>query len=284
MLQIKNSKLAKVINTLLKIYKQEDILNEQLKDFYDELMQHGAEIRGHLISDIELFAEVYEPYLEDLSMDEIAEVKSKAGTGLFELSKTSCNIKVKETAKDFRKNQLKTQLFQLWKEKTGTKNPRNWSSRYRTPILCLVSSEEFEQAKKVFDTLNRNWGTDSEIKTALFFLKSTELFDILSSEEHRNAAFKRDIIGMYSVLLTNLDDVRDALDRLSVDVYDWRDSPKVKNRIKQLAEAEYNAGGSDKVLQKIEGMDATRLKQYLKEFVKENIAVGIEILADGGRE
>jgi len=283
-LRAKYPALAKVLDTLLKICKQEDILPEQLKAFHTELVAHGAEIRELLNNDRRAFAEVYEPYLEDLSDNDIADVKSKLQTGLFELPKTDCNIKVKEAAEEFRKNQLKSQLFRLWKEKTGTKNPREWSSRYRMPILCCASEAEYEKAKKAFETLNRNWGTDSEIKAALAFLESTTLFDILADDEKRNAAFKRDIVGEYSILLPDLDKIRNTLDHLSVDTYDWRDNPSVKGKVKQLAEAEYNAGGSDEVLLKIDKMDDAQLKRYLKRLVKDSITVGIEILANGGRK
>lgn len=281
-LQAKYPALAKAFDTLLKICKQEDNLPEQLKAFHSELVAHGAEIRELLNNDRRVFAEVYEPYLEDLSDNDIADVKSKLQIGLFELPKTDCNAKVKEAAEEFRKNQLKSQLFRLWKEKTGTKNPREWSSRYRTPILCCVSEAEYEKAKKAFETLNRNWGTDVEIKAALVFLEFITLFDVLADDDKRNAAFKRDIVGEYSTLLPDLDKVRDTLDRLSVDTYDWRDNPSVKGRVKQLAEAEYNAGGSDKVLLKIDEMGDAQLKQYLKRLVKDSITVGIEILANGG--
>lgn len=279
-LRAKYPALAKAFDSLLKIYKQEDILPEQLKAFHTELVAHGAEIRELLYNDRRVFAEIYAPYLEDLSGNDIANVKSKLQTGLFELPKTDCNIKVKEAAEEFRKNQLKSQLFRLWKDKAKTKNPREWSSRYRTPILCCLSEAEYEKAKKAFDTLNRSWATDSEIKAALTFLESTTLFDILGDDEKRNAAFKRDIIGEYSTLLPDIDKVRDTLDLLSVDTYDWRDNPSVKGKVKQLAEAEYNAGGSDKVLLKIDGMDDAQLKQYLKLLVKDNMTVGIEILAN----
>ncbi len=281
-LRAKYSDLAKVLDTLLKICKQEDILPEQLKSFHMELVAHGAEIRELLNNDRRAFPEVYKPYLEDLSDNDIADLKSKLQTGLFELPKTDCNVKVKETAEEFRKNQVKSQLFCLWKDKTGTKNPCEWSSRYRMPILCCVSEAEYEKAKKAFETLNRNLGTDSEIKAALSFLESTTLFDILADDEKRNAAFKRDIVGEYSILLPDLDKVRDTLEHLSVDTYDWRGNPSVKGKVKQLAEAEYNAGGSDKVLLKIDEMDDAQLKQYLKRLVKDSITVGIEILANGG--
>lgn len=283
-LRAKYPALAKVLDTLLKICKQEEILPEQLKAFHSELVAHGAEIRELLNNDRRVFAEVYEPYLEDLSDDDIVDVKSKLQTGLFELSKTDCNVKVKEAAEEFRKNQLKSQLFSLWKDKTGTKNPREWSSRYRTPILCCVSEAEYEMAKKAFETLNRNGGTDAEIKDSLAFLESTTLFDVLADDDKRNTSFNRDIVGEYSALLPDLDKVRDTLDHLSVDTYDWRDNPSVKSRVKRLAEAEYNAGGSDRVLLKIDEMDDAQLKQYLKRLVKDSITVGIEILANESRK
>ncbi len=280
-LRTKYPVLAKAVDILLKIYKQEDILFEQLKSFYSELVAHGAEIRELLANKNRIFAEVYEPYLDDLSDTDIADVRSKLQTGLFALPKTDCNIKVKATAEDFRRDQLKSQLVRIWRDKTGTKNPRDWSNRYRTPILCCVSEAEYEKAKKAFETLNRNWGTDAELRAALAFLESANFFDVLADEDKRNAAFKRDIVGEYSPLLPDLDKVRNTLDRLSIDAYDWRDNPSIKGKVKQLAEAEYNAGGSDRVLLKIDEMGDAQLKMYLKRLIKNSIKVGMEILTNG---
>jgi hypothetical protein len=283
-LQAKYPVLAegKVFDTLLKIFKHEDIRPDQLKAFNTELVAHSGEIRKLLDNDERVFAEVYKPYLEDLSEEDIASVKIKVGLGLFELSKTDCNIKVKEAAETFRKEQLKLQLSRLWEDKTGTKNPREWSSKYRTPILCMVPEEEFEQAKKAFDTLNRNVVTDTEIKFALSYLKETSLFEVLSDNEKRETAFKN-IVGIYSTLLSDLDKIRDILDHISIEdgVYGWYGNPNVKNKVKYLAEAEYDAGGSDRVLSKIDEMGDAQLKQYLKRLVKDNIIVGIEILENG---
>ena len=274
--------LSKIFDVLLKACRQFDIMPEQLKSFYEELRVHGAEISDLLNNDRRVFCDVYKPYLEDMNDSDITDVKSKLPTGMYELPKTECNIKVREATVEYLKNQLKAQLFRLWKDKTGTKNPREWSSRYRTPILCCVSENEFESAKKAFDTLNRNWGTDAEIKFALAFLESTTLFEIIADEEKRNAAFKKEIIGEYGALLPDPDAVRDALDRLAVETYDWRGNPGIRTKVGQLAEAEYNAGGSDRVLLKIDEMDDAQLKRYLKRLIKGSIKVGIEILTDEG--
>ena len=284
-LRVNYPALAKILDTLLKVYQQVDVLPDQLKIFLLELTTHSTEIKDLLNNDKRVFAEMYAPYLEDLSENDISDVKGKSSTGLFQLSKADCNSKVKEAAEEYRKNQLKTQLFKLWRDKTSTKNPHEWSIHHRMPILCCVSEAEFGTAKKAFETLNRNWGTDAEIKAALAFLEVTSLFDVLSDEDKCNAAFKRDILGEYHAMFPELGKVRDALERLSIegDTYGWYGNPTVKNKIKQLAEAEYNSGGSDKALHKIDEMDdLQQLKQYLKKLVKESMAVGIEILASGG--
>lgn len=280
-LRAKYPVLVKALDVLLKISKQEDVIPEQWKIFQVELSTHGILIKEVLTAERQVFKDIYEPYLEDLSDDDIADIKSKLQTGLFELPKTACNLKVKEAADEFRKNQLKSQLNRLWNEKTDTKTPREWSSRYKTPILCCVSSAEFDVAKKVFETLNRNMGTDSEIKSAISFLEISNMFNVLKNEEKRNEAFRQDIVGEYCTLLPDLEKIRDTLDRLSIDPYDWRDNPNVKEKVKKLAEAEYNAGGSDKVLKKIEEMNDAQLKQYLKRLVQDSMAVGIEILTNG---
>jgi hypothetical protein len=282
-LKAKYSMLVKLFDILLKIYKQEDV-QTNLKELYSELSAHGVEICDLLHNISRVFAEVYEPYLEGLSESDIAKVKSNTGSGLFALSKTDCNIKVKDEADKFRKNQLRTQMFALWREKTGTNNPRDWSNRYRTPILCCVNISEFDAAKKVFDTLNGKWSPDQEIKAAIEFLNTTALYDILTDENKRNAAFIRDIIGEYCTLLPNTEKVRDELNRLTVDTYDWRGNPNIESRVKQLAEAEYDAGGSDKAVTKIDKLPDTELRNYLKRLVREtkNIKVGIAIIEDGG--
>jgi hypothetical protein len=275
--------LSRIFETLLKICKQDDILPDKLKEFHSELSTHSAEICDLLNNINRAFAEIYEPYLDGLNENDVAVIKSNIGTGLFELPKSDCNIKIKDAVDKYRKTQLRTQVFAVWREKTGTKSPRDWSSRYRTPILSCVSESEFDMAKKAFDVLNGRWAPDNEILSAIEFLNATQIYDVLASESKRNAAFVRDIIGEYRTLLPNIEDVRDALERLT-DPYDWRGNPSVENKIKQLAEAEYSAGGSDKVLAKIDKMSDAELKKYLRNLVCEtkNIKAGIAIIAEGG--
>ena len=54
--------------------------------------------------------------------------------------------------------------------------------------------------------------------------------------------------------------------------------PTIAEKIKQMAEAEYNSGGSNKVLSKVDKMTDAQLKEYLKKLIKDNVVIGIEIL------
>ena len=45
-----------------------------------------------------------------------------------------------------------------------------------------------------------------------------------------------------------------------------------------MAEAKYNQGGSEKAIEKIEKMDVNEVRRYLKELIKDNMTVGIEII------
>ena len=47
-----------------------------------------------------------------------------------------------------------------------------------------------------------------------------------------------------------------------------------------MAEAKYNQVGYEKALEKIDNMDADSVKRYLKELIKDNMIVGIEILKE----
>ncbi len=255
---------------------------DQQKLFLTELQTHGAVMQQVLHNDQTLFAKSYQAYLEGLSDDDIAKVKAQMGVGFFGFSKTDCNKIVKETAETLRKNLLKSQLFELWKDKTGTKNPYEWSHHYQTPILCCVPTADFEHAKRAFDILHHNTSTDADIQFALNVFQHASWLEALSDQAHRDACFMKEVVGVYETLLPNMAKIRTALDSLGVQAYDWHDHPKVKQKIKQLADAEYHAGGSDQVLVKIEQMDDALLKQYLKRLVKENMAVGIELLADRG--
>ena len=251
-----------------------------MKTYTEELVRNAGQLKIYFSNEIPVFFDIYRMYLDDISVEEIPQLKTNDLIGIFRKSKTEGNAIVKKVANEFRKNQVKTQMFNLWKDKTKTKTPADWSNKHRTPILKMIKRSEYDDAKKTFETLNRNTATEFEIKNALEFLNRTTMFQDLSNQAKIDEAF-RSLLGSYRNILTDIEKVRDALENLAVDAYEWDSHPAIRTKIYDLAKAEYDAGGSDRVVIKIENMQNDRLKAYLIRMVKENMKLGIEIINGG---
>lgn len=175
-------------------------------------------------------------------------------------------------------------MYTIWKEKTGgTKNPRVWSDHYRTPILCCINAEEYEEAKKAFGVLNSSVHNDIDIKNTIDFLNEATFFEVISDSEYREARFRDRVLGVYANILKDVNQVKDFIDTMGIEVYDWSDSPAIQEKIKSMAIAEYNAGGSATAVSTIEKMSDAELKEWLTELVKHDLDLGIKIITNGGK-
>lgn len=272
--------LNDVFDFLKQIYLDSDILPEQMKTYTEDLIDNISAIEEYLSNEIPVFAKVYAPYLDGLTDEDKTQLRTTELTGVFKKTRTQSNAIVKKIADEFRENQTKTQLLNLWRDKTASKTPAAWSQTNRTPILAVVPKTEYDSAKKTFDILNRRRASESEFKEALEFLDKATLFDELNNREKVDDAF-RNILGIYRKILTDIDKVRDALETLPVDTYDWISHPRINDKIQELAKADYDAGGSDLAVAQINAMDSDKLKEHLISLIKENMTLGIEIINGG---
>lgn len=275
----KRPSLDKFFYNLLRISTYEDMLPDNMKAFLDEMRNHTIEIRDILNDTLGVFRELYAPYLEGFSDTECEEIKASITAEMFTTSATASNATVKKAADDYKKKQIKAQLYKLWSEKTGgTKTPRVWSEKYRTPILCCIHAAQYADAKKAFAILNSGSQSESEIKEALAILQRADFFDDIASAEYRDKCFTKRMIGDYTSMLPDIEAVRDALENTGISAYEWNDSPTIRGKIANMAAAEYNAGGSDKVIDVINGMDGPELKQWLSDIVKKDMGLGVRII------
>ena len=140
-----------------------------------------------LSSPLNSFIDLYAPYLTGFSHEECEIIKNSITEDMFVLSATKGNAVVKKAADDYRKGQVKDQLFRLWSERTGgTKSPKHWSEHYKTPILCCIDPEIYGEAKKAFAVLNSSQHSESEIKMALEFCEGADFFDVIADSDYRN--------------------------------------------------------------------------------------------------
>ena len=278
-IKAKKPALDKFFYNLLRIANYEDMLPENMKSFLDEMTNHVSDIREILNNPLAVFMDIYSPYLEGFTEAECEEIKNSITSEMFTVSSTSSNATVKVAAEAYRKNQVKSQLYKLWNDKTaGSKNPRVWSEKFRTPILCCMTDAQYTDAKKAFATLNGNTQSESDIKEALAFLQNAEFFDDIASADYRDRCFEKHIIGDYISLISDVDEVRDALESTGISAYEWNDNPSIRGKISSMAAAEYNAGGSDKVVNIIECMDDAELKKWLTDIVRKDMGLGVKII------
>ena len=235
-IQAKYPALNNLFTLLLKIVNYEDILPDNMKMLRDELTIHNTEMHDLLSSPLNSFIDLYAPYLTGFSHEECEIIKNSITEDMFVLSATKGNAVVKKAADDYRKGQVKDQLFRLWSERTGgTKSPKHWSEHYKTPILCCIDPEIYGEAKKAFAVLNSSQHSESEIKMALEFCEGADFFDVIADSDYRNKCFMEQIVGCYSKLLPDITAIRSALEDTDIAPYDWADDPRIKAKIKNMA-------------------------------------------------
>lgn len=281
LIKAKHPELGKFFDRLLQITNNEDILPDAMKSFYDEMTRYNADIRGLFSNTLAVFIELYKPYLEGLSDTDCESIKKSITANMFVVSSTKSNEIVKKAVENHRKKQVKFQLLKLWKDKTdGTKSPRDWSERYRTPILCCIEPSRYSEAKRAFSTLNSSMQSEAEINAALSFLENTDIFTDISNKECRDYYFKKYVLGENAVLLTDLEEVRTNLEKTGISAYDWNDNPIIKDKVNSMALNEYNAGGSDKAIDIIEQMTDAERRQWLIDTVHKDKALGMKIITN----
>ena len=143
----------------------------------------------------------------------------------------------------------------------------------------MIDDKNIQAAKAAFGTLNRKQPDSASVEKAIEFIENATFFDKLSDVSAIDEAFRTSIVKSYSVILDDLDEVRSHLQNvITEDVYDWFGLPIVDKKLREMAEYKYNQTGCDKALEKIEDMDVSEVKQYLKKLIRDNMIVGMEII------
>jgi hypothetical protein len=145
----------------------------------------------------------------------------------------------------------------------------------------MIPEVDWSECKKVFGIIGSKNPDTNSIETAQIFLDKFKLWDDLNDEDKRNKAFVKYIIADKSAMLKDIDKVKEELaSHITGAPYDWYSNPQVKSYLDKVAQARYNSGGYNEAFAKIDSMPADKVKQYLKELIKNNMTVGIEIIKD----
>lgn len=271
--------LGPFFNLLHSMKKAGTLLDSQKKSFLDLLRANAETFRSFYNNQVDMFKRVCGYYLDKLSDEEIKEVFSTIPSGSFTYEKADYLNTVESKVKAYMEGLKSAKLKKLWKERTGTDSPREWSKKHKMPILCLIPDEEVAKAKLAFGAVNRAKADEASIDKAIEYFASAKFFDMLTDDAALDKAFRDGIIKSYAVMLTDIHAVKDYLDsHIGADPYDWFGLPEIDKKLHQMAEAKYNQGGCERALAKIDEMDIADVKKYLKDLIKDNMIVGMEII------
>lgn len=260
--------------------KRTGVLHDAKKEeFLNQLKINSDAFTSFYNNQKELFKKACNSILRNLNDEEVLKIFNMLPNNLFTAEKNAYQMSVQAAVEKYENDLSAKRLKDLWREKTNTDNPREWSRQYTMPILCMIPDKDIQAAKAAFETLNNNQREESSVKKAIRFLEEADFFDRLSSEKERDKAFRENVVKSYSVMLDNLDRVKEYLSRtLNLAPYDWFGLPIVDKTLKEMAESEYNRTGFGKAMAKIDDMDSADVKQYLKRLIRDNMIIGMEII------
>lgn len=273
--------VAPFLELLHSIKKAGTILDSQKQKFLDLLVAHADAFNAFYSNQVELFKNVCAYYLEGLSEEEIRALYQTIPVGTFTNDKTEYMGLIDSKAKEYRISLGNERLKQLWKDKTGSISPRQWSRDHIMPILSLVPDREVQTARAAFGAVNNNHPDASSIEKAIAYLEKATFYPLMNNQETLDRIFRESIIKTYSVLLTDIEEVKTFLNsRISSEPYEWFGLPEVDKKLQQMAEDKYVREGCTRALEKIDGMNVDDVKHYLKELIKDNMVVGMEIIKE----
>lgn len=271
--------LGPFLELLHAIKKSGQMLDSQKQTFLDLLRVHGTAFVAFRNNQVDIFKRACSYYLNGFSDEEIRELYQTIPAGAFTMEKSEYINLVDQKSGAYRSNLGSERLKKLWRDKTGTDSPRAWSKKHLMPILCLINDEDIQRARSAFSTINKAHPDALSIDKAIQYIENATFFDALNNPQTLDQVFRDSIIKGYSVMLSDIEEVKHYLDsRITVEPYDWFALPEVEKKLQQMAEAKYAQSGCNRALEKIDGMDVSDLKRYLKELIKDNMIVGMEII------
>ena len=147
------------------------------------------------------------------------------------------------------------------------------------PIILMVEDNEIEQWQTIFDIINMSNPEEKQVNNSLSAHEHATIWDSLADADMRDNAFVDKILKDNAIVLENIDEVKTVLmSHLSSDPYRCIGHPKLGSVLDGLVRDKYLKGKYSLAMERIDNMDAESVKNYLKDMIKTNVAVGIQII------
>lgn len=276
--------LRKWVQLLKEIADDEGLATfEKKKAFLESLITQKNVIEDFLNNRVFKFIDYFASNLQGLDQETCKRIYGMLPHTSFIDSKSDFVRNVNGHAERERAAQRINQLRQRWFTYAGFNDAHQWSEHYSTPVLALIPASEHRQASKLFAVLKSDYSRENDITAALSYMETKPAFlTKLKDQRAIDNAFARELIEPYCAILS-VNEARKAIkDRIETEAYDWIMGNDAKKIIKETADNRYLSGANQVLLNQIEEWDDCKAKSYLKQLVKENLDVGIQMMNNEG--
>ncbi len=171
-LSVTRKDLKTFLGLLLEISKGGNLeANGQRNVFLEELQGKNTLIADFFEGRFNTFKTIYDVQLKGLDDDEVEALYNGLDMSSFQQEKTSYENNLMMKIEDIKKHQARGKLIAIWREKTDTDTPFEWSQVHKTPALAVVNPKLYENAKVIFDALNEKNTPASNVEKALEILQ-----------------------------------------------------------------------------------------------------------------
>lgn len=257
--------LGNFLEQLLLLKRSRMIQNKDKKNFYTLLCEEAENFNGFYHDQLKYFKDAIASFADGLSDDQVNDLFLKMPDDQFGRDSTPYYQDIQNRIAKVHQNEVRRKLQQLWQEKTGTKDAKEWSRIHLTPILCLLPDGEREQAKQFLPLIGQSYGDELLVKKAISYLEHADFFDKMEDEFYIDQCFMQRIVGENRILLKDIRKIRNQLFDIDSEVYDWGNSQAVREKLKQMRNQEYLVSGKAKAEQVFRNMSADQLREYLKD-------------------
>lgn len=236
--------------------------------FYQLLCQKGNDFIDFYHSQQRYFMDAVSSFTEGMDEDSKKKLYLELPAGQLGADSTRYYNLVQERVGRYQQDREKKELQEEWRSITDTENPKDWSSRNKTPILCLFKKEEQEAAQRFLPIIGNPNASVDMVKKAAEYLASLNhagFFRRIDDTDYVDACFMKCIVGPESVLLHDLADIRKKLFEYDCNVYGWWNNPNIRGRLKMMFKKEYELHGKAEAEQIFEHMSADQLREYLRD-------------------
>lgn len=274
--------LSKFFETLRGFVIRGELSDDRRESFLLVLTENAGQIRTILNGEFRILTQQFSEQLAELSASDKKKVIASLPTSSFIDGRKEFERRLILLAEDAKNKRLNSDLKQLWKKLTLSENPQAWSRKNRTPILLMIKAEERATARRALSAVTNEMSNAVEIEFATRYLNSKSLlYEQLNDKNCVDETFKTELLGDKSFLLSDLDEVRTALEKNFGEAYTWSESSEVQTFLEKMAREKYFSGASERAAEKLQTMDSERAKEFLLKLIRANYAVGMEILRGG---